>query len=133
MKRSNLNSVPFLIIGTLLGILISGLFFLLFANPRSDVFGPAIEHVDISVTPSISQNLILCHLPAVPGQTKIDLNTASIDEFDTLPGIGEVKSKAIIDYRQKYGNFVSINELLYVQGISESLFQKFCNLIVISP
>jgi competence protein ComEA len=54
---------------------------------------------------------------------KININLASTSELEGLPGIGEVKAQAIIDFRERYGNFLDINELLYVPGISPGLLE----------
>ncbi len=61
----------------------------------------------------------------------INLNTASFAELDSLPGIGEVKAQAILDYRQKNGLFTALEDLLKVDGISQSLFEKLEGLITL--
>ncbi len=55
---------------------------------------------------------------------KININTANIDELKTLNGIGDAKAKAIIEYREKYGNFKSTIEILNVSGISQTIYAK---------
>ncbi|HEV3495839.1 MAG TPA: helix-hairpin-helix domain-containing protein [Actinomycetes bacterium] len=50
----------------------------------------------------------------------IDLNTATIDQLDTLPGIGPATAQAIIAYRTRHGRFRSVTELLEVPGIGPS-------------
>lgn len=55
---------------------------------------------------------------------KININTATIEELSSLPGIGPSKAGAIIEFREKYGLFESIEELLYVPGIGESLYSS---------
>lgn len=54
----------------------------------------------------------------------ININTAGIEEFTTLPGIGDVKAEAIIKYRTDHDGFKDISELLNVDGIGEALFEK---------
>ncbi len=53
----------------------------------------------------------------------IDINTCTIDELLTLPGIGKSKANNIIEYRKK-NKFNTINDIMNVSGISESLFNK---------
>lgn len=62
---------------------------------------------------------------------KINLNTANPDDLASLPGIGPVKAQSIIDFRDKYGDFQSIEELLYITGIGESLLTEIADLIYI--
>ena len=47
----------------------------------------------------------------------VDINTASIEELDTLPGIGPKTARAIIEYRETHGKFTSAEDLLQVPGI----------------
>ena len=56
--------------------------------------------------------------------SKVSINNASQEELMTLPGIGESKAKDIIEYRNTNGLFNSIEDLLKVKGIGESIFDK---------
>jgi len=51
----------------------------------------------------------------------IDINRAGIEELSTLKGIGSKKAQAIIEYREMYGQFSSVDDLLNVKGIGEKV------------
>ncbi len=55
---------------------------------------------------------------------KININTATESELDTLPGIGEVTAMKIIEHREKNGEFYEIEDLKNVSGIGESKFEE---------
>lgn len=52
----------------------------------------------------------------------ININTATIEEFQTLPGIGESTAKKIINYRKENGEFECIQDIMNVSGIGESKY-----------
>jgi competence protein ComEA len=58
-----------------------------------------------------------------PGQT-VNINTATAEQLDALPGIGPTKAQAIIDYRNEHGRFNSIEDIQNVKGIKEGEFSK---------
>lgn len=55
---------------------------------------------------------------------KVNINIASKEELMTLKGIGQARAEDIIRYRQDYGPFKSIEEIMNVSGIKEGAFQK---------
>jgi competence protein ComEA len=59
--------------------------------------------------------------PAVPGQptVPVNLNTATPEQLDTLPGVGPATVQKILDYRQQHGGFGSVDELGEVPGIGD--------------
>ncbi|WP_413115338.1 helix-hairpin-helix domain-containing protein [Streptomyces sp. CY1] len=59
--------------------------------------------------------------PGVPGGS-VSLNSATAEQLDTLPGVGPVLARHIIDYRTQHGGFRSIDELREVNGIGERRF-----------
>lgn len=59
----------------------------------------------------------------------LSLNTATVDQFDTLPGVGPVLAQHIIDYRAQHGGFRSVDELREVNGIGERRFADLRNLV----
>jgi competence protein ComEA len=54
----------------------------------------------------------------------VKLNTAGLDELMSLTGIGEVKARAILDYRKQIGRFTSVEQLLDVKGIGPKTLEK---------
>ncbi len=61
----------------------------------------------------------------------VNLNTASINQLMTLPGIGESKAKDIVRYREENGGFQSIEDIMKISGIKEAVFQKIRSLITV--
>ena len=69
--------------------------------------------------------------PQVGNESKVNINTASAEELQTLTGIGEKKAQAIIDYRTQNGNFQSIDQLTEVDGFGEKTVEKLRDSITI--
>lgn len=65
---------------------------------------------------------------AVPG-APVPLNTATVDQLDTLPGVGPVLAQHIVDYRTQHGGFRSVDELRQVNGIGDRRFADLRNLV----
>jgi competence protein ComEA len=63
---------------------------------------------------------------------KIDINRAEAWLLNALPGIGEGRAQAIIDYRQQHGAFHSITEITEVQGIGPATYEQIKNLITVA-
>ena len=64
-------------------------------------------------------------MPTAP----ISLNTATADQLDTLPGVGPVLARHIIDYRTQHGGFRAVDELREVNGIGDRRFADLQNLV----
>ena len=71
-------------------------------------------------------------LSTASSQTKrININTASAQELETLPGIGKGFAERIIEHRNKYGPFRKPEHLIIVRGISDKRFQNLRDLITV--
>lgn len=55
---------------------------------------------------------------------KVNLNTATAEQLESLPGIGPVAAKNILEYRKKVGKFNRIEEIINVKGVGEKKFLK---------
>ena len=74
-------------------------------------------------------------VPTAPVAQKatINLNTATLDQLETLPGIGRKTAERILEQRQKSGGFKKIEELMNVKGIGEKSFLKIKPMVFVAP
>ena len=63
----------------------------------------------------------------------IDLNTASEELLGTLPGIGEVRANAIVEYRRQNGCFQSTSDVTKVTGIGSGTYENIRDLVTVNP
>lgn len=63
--------------------------------------------------------------------TKVNINTASAEDFDSLPGIGPVIATRIVDFRTKNGKFKSVDDLSNVSGIGPSIMGNIKDLVTV--
>jgi competence ComEA-like helix-hairpin-helix protein len=79
--------------------------------------GRNMNHTDVQHT----------HRPAAttenPG-AKLNINTATVAQLRSLPGVGPVLAERILTYRQEHGDFISTEQLLLVEGIGEALLDS---------
>ena len=61
----------------------------------------------------------------------VNINTATAEEFNTLPGIGASKANNIINYRNEHGNFTDITQIKNVTGIGDSIYEQIKNYLTI--
>lgn len=61
----------------------------------------------------------------------VNINTATAEQLQNLPNIGEVRAKAIIDYREEHGGFKAIEELQEVSGIGEKTFEHLSTYVTV--
>jgi competence protein ComEA len=67
---------------------------------------------------------------SVPGE-KINLNTATASQLESLPGVGPVLAQHIINHRERHGGFRSVSELREVDGIGDARYEQLKELVVV--
>ncbi len=70
--------------------------------------------------------------PETPAGSKVNINTATAEQLDSLPGVGPVTAKAIMSYRSKKGPFVKVEDLLNVPGIGPGKFAAMKSRVTVS-
>lgn len=86
------------------------------------------KSTDITNTTSVNTNLSI-NKKSKTDIEKINLNKATQTELETLPGIGPSTAEKIIAYRKENGNFKNIEDIMNVNGIGESKYNKIKDLI----
>ena len=70
--------------------------------------------------------------PPAAASAPVNLNTATVPQLETLPGVGRSTAERIVEYRQKNGDFKKIEELMNVRGIGEKSFLKLKPMITVA-
>lgn len=86
-------------------------------------------------TDSADLDRIQLYIPDLAGSElpqKVNINQAEAWLLEALPGVGEVRAQAIIDYRRQNGLFRSINELVDVEGFGNATYEKIKHLITVA-
>jgi competence protein ComEA len=80
---------------------------------------------------ALAPSMALAQKAKAPGGDKVNLNTASVEQLQTLPGVGPAMAKKIVEHRTKSGKFTKVEEILNIQGIGEKKFQKMKDRLVV--
>jgi competence protein ComEA len=86
-------------------------------------------------TTAADLNRIKLHIPYMDEADmpqKVDLNRAEVWLLQALPGIGETRAQAIVDYRQQNGQFKHVSEITSVEGIGTVTYEKIKHLVTVS-
>jgi competence ComEA-like helix-hairpin-helix protein len=68
-----------------------------------------------------------------PPSQPININTATIEQLESLPGIGPNTAKSIVDFRNRTGPFQRVEDLLAIKGISKSKLEKLRPYVTVGP
>jgi competence protein ComEA len=94
---------------------------------KGEVSAPALA----SVAPSRKPRSAPQAAAAATTQFPINLNTATAEQLEAIPGIGPVLAQRIIEYRQTHGRFQSVDELLEVRGIGPKRLENMRPYVVV--
>ncbi|MGB4984807.1 MAG: ComEA family DNA-binding protein [Erysipelotrichaceae bacterium] len=88
-------------------------------------------NLDVINVSQILHNNDYLNLPLKTAQQNqlISINYGTLDQLDQLPGIGKSYAQRIIDYRNQYGLFTKLEDLMLVKGIKEKLYVKLKDFI----
>lgn len=84
-------------------------------------------YVAVPIPPGVSTGAAQSADPAAGG--KVDLNTANEEQFDALPGIGQVTAERLVQWRAQHGRFSSVDQLGDVEGIGDTRLQRLRELV----
>ena len=95
------------------------------------LFVPVVESHPVSASTSLPLNLNSRSTGSISPTITVNINSASLEELEQLPGIGSTRAQLIIDYRQAHDGFKSADELLNIKGIGAAIFGQIKDLITI--
>ena len=105
------------------------------AEPLSDGAKIHIPHADEEpaeqALPVVGQAETSGATGAGGGTALVNINTASVEELQTLSGVGEVTARAIVDEREQNGPYATVEDIMRVSGIGEKKFAKFRDCICV--
>jgi len=76
-------------------------------------------------------SLASAYAQAAAPKGKVNINTATVAELETLPRVGPKVAQRIVDFRTKNGNFKRVEEIMKVQGIGEKVYENIKDLITV--
>jgi len=99
------------------------------------ILAPFIE-IPEKATPIAEKRIIPTTTPqsfSTVASVKIDINNSSMEDWKQLKGIGEITAKRIINFREKLGGFISIDQLKMTYNVADSVIDKVAHQLIVSP
>ena len=94
------------------------------------IYQPTVQDEDLTNEPDDQDEFPVIEPVSVDTEPLVvNINTATAQDFENLPGIGPVMAQRIVDYRNEHGPFKSVEELTKVKGIGESKLEELLDLI----
>ena len=106
-----------------------------FEGPKAEIVSGSGRVTTVSPSPvaSLSDQRSTVAAPKRSHAGLLDLNRATEQDFDALPGIGPRLAERITEYRQSAGAFHSLDELRAVKGIGKKKFERIRPLVTVTP
>lgn len=95
------------------------------------VYIPSINDEEENNYVTTSSNGISSNSSSSKQNLKININTASVEDFEQIPGIGSSIASRIVEYRKENGKFATIEDIKNVSGIGDSKFNNIKNYIYV--
>lgn len=92
------------------------------------VYIPAVQEVQGDSTVPVVLDFI-AEQEAGSQDIRVDINSATKEQLMTLPGVGDTRAQAILDYRRENGGFSSIEDLMKVNGIKQGVYDRLKDFI----
>jgi len=89
------------------------------------------DQVHVPTLPSPEQAPLVDETPTSNAPRRVNINTATLEELQTLPRIGESTARAIIAYREQNGPFTSVDDLDQVRGIGSATLEGLRDLVTV--
>lgn len=97
---------------------------------EQQIYVPAVDEMATPVLPTAIPYTAGSAMSFATGQ-KVNINTASVSELESLPGIGPALAQRIVDYRQSAGSFQRLEDIKKVRGIGDGIFAQIKELITV--
>ncbi len=87
------------------------------------------DHIHV---PKVGETIPLTTTPSPTSDSRrIDINTASAQLLDSLPGVGPTRASAIVRYREEHGDYCSTEQVMQVEGIGQGIYGQIRDLITV--
>ena len=90
-----------------------------------------VQDQDHHHIPAVGEAVAIAPSPGADAPTRTNVNTAGMAELMALPGIGEVRARAIMEHRDQNGDFRSVDELVNVSGIGRTTLDRIRPLVTV--